>query len=113
MVPDFYSSLKDRNTLEPSGFDIASEEITLIGRTPSKTNPLTKEEALVIGQARYTEIKSMFEDNSWSIKDYLAYYNNMDTGPFIAALKNLVKYYSDRNVDVFKDAISGIPVLGR
>ena len=105
----FYSSLKSRNTLEPVVGEVLSEEEKyIIGRTPDKKkNPLKADEQLKIGQFRYQKVQKMFIENGWSMKQYLIYYNNLDVGPFIAALKNFSQYYVDRSVDVFKDAISG------
>ena len=41
-----------------------------------------------------------------SMKDYIIYYNNLDTGPFLEALKNQKKMYSNLGVDLLRDAIS-------
>ena len=59
------------------------------------------------GLEKYNEIEQIFYSKKWTFKEYLQYYNNLDTGPFIEALDNLVKYYNERNIDPFKDAISG------
>ena len=83
----FNSTLKGRNTLEPVSND--------------------KNEALKIGSKIYDELKSMFKRNNWKIKDYLMFYNNLDTSPFVEALVNMFSYYQVRGIDLFKDAISG------
>ena len=86
----FFSNLKNKNTLEPS----VGAEMTL-------------EDVQKAGLKNYTELRTLFEGNKWTMKEFLIYYNNLDTEPFIEALENLTSYYFDRGVDVFKDAISG------
>ena len=104
----FYSSLKSKNTLEPSVKDTLTEdEISIINRTPNKENMLQSQEIKQIGHYRYQKILEMFISNNWSMKEYLEYYNNLDTFPFIQSLDNFCKYYTERGVDVFKEAISG------
>ena len=49
----------------------------------------------------------MFYENNWKMRDLLIYYNNLDVKPFIEAIKNMMSYYTQRGVDIFKDAISG------
>ena len=104
---NFYSTLSRRNTLEPlAGDNLTDAEKVVIQRSPDKRNPLTPEEISVIADYRYTTLRELFIRKKWKLRDLLIHYNNLDTGPFIFALKNLVKYYSDRNVDIFKEAIS-------
>ena len=109
---DFYSSLNNRNTLEPESMkDLEPFEIKSIG-TARKSGEkekmtLTKEERIVVGHLRYQRLKEMFECKKWTIRDYLKFYNNLDVVPFLTALENLSTYYKDRGVDVFKDAVSG------
>ena len=86
----FHSNLKNANTLEPP----VDEKTTL-------------EDAKIKGLNNYQELKQRFESSKWSMKDYLIHYNNLDTEPFVEALENLAEYYFKRNVDVFKDAVSG------
>ena len=45
-------------------------------------------------------------------EDYLIYYNNLDTGPFVIALGNMVKVYYDEGIDIFKDYIT-LPGVAR
>ena len=47
-----------------------------------------------------------------TFKDYLIYYNNLDTGPFVLALNNLLKVYFDEGIDIFKDYIT-LPGVAR
>ena len=104
----FYSSLNNQNTLEPTKDQkLSSEEAELIGRSPAFKDPITKEERKCVGMSRYTQLRTMFQDNAWCIRDYLAFYNNLDVGPFIVALENLSGYYKERGIDVFKEALSG------
>ena len=104
----YYSSLKSKNTLEPAEEEsLAEEEILFIGRTPNKDNKIQTQEIKQIGHYRYHKIRNMFIINRWSMKEYLEYYNNLDTFPFIQSLDNFCKYYIERGVDIFKDAISG------
>ena len=109
----FYSSLKDHNMIEPKvGESLSKDEEELIGRTPGsgQSPPITREESIVIGRFRYTQLKEMFDARSWSMRDYLQHYNNLDTISLIEAIKNLVRYYTDRGVDMFKHALSGIHI---
>ena len=104
----FYSTLKSNNTLEPSANDnLVEEELEIIQRTPSRETPLLSSEKELIGRHRYDTIQEMFVANNWTMRDYLEYYNNLDTQPFIDALETFCQYYVDRGIDVFKEAISG------
>ena len=104
----FFSTLHNENTLEPrDGSGLSEQELQLIGRVPTKISPLTAAERVVIGRHRYTSVKTLFDESSWTIKEYLEHYNNLDTGPFIQALGNLVDYYASRGVDIFKESLSG------
>ena len=105
---DFHSSLKNCNTLEPlEQKDLTESEVRLLGYTDTKDKLFTAEDAKVIGQSRFRDLKNRFEENKWNIRDYLIYYNNLDVKPFIDALENMTNYYTERGVDVFKDAVSG------
>ena len=69
---DFYSSLKNCNTLEPLGRkDRTESEVRLLGYNDTKEKHFTVEEAKVIGQSRYRDLKNRFEENKWNICDYL------------------------------------------
>ena len=97
-----------KNTLEPSNKETLSyEETCEIGRIPDKENPLLIDEKNQISRYRYKTIHAMFMNNNWSMRQYLEYYNNLDTLPFLESLRNFTQYYIDRGVDVFKEAISG------
>ena len=47
-----------------------------------------------------------------TFEGYLVYYNNLDTGPFIIALKNFLKVYFDGGIDIFKDYVT-LPGVAR
>ena len=73
----FYSTLKQKNTLEPRKNDLLlQEEITLIGRTPTPKWPLTDTEILQISNFRYQTLMDKFNNNGWTMRDYLIDYNN-------------------------------------
>ena len=73
----FYSSLKQRSTLEPQkDSTLTDEEIDVIERRPSKEFPLTSEEIERIGLFRYNSLRDNFIDNNWTMRDYLEDYNN-------------------------------------
>ena len=47
-----------------------------------------------------------------TFKDYLIYYNNLDTGPFCIALKNFINIYTSQETDIFKDFVT-LPGVAR
>ena len=47
-----------------------------------------------------------------TFKDYLIYYNNLDTGPLCIALKNFLEIYSSQEIDIFKDFVT-LPGVAR
>lgn len=62
--------------------------------------PLTKEEV-------YASIQEIWQTNHMqTFADYLAWYNNLDVGPFVEAVEKMQQFYKDKNVDVFKVSIS-------
>lgn len=73
----FYSSIKMRNTLEPTANESISEvESGFIGRVPTRDNPLTKQEIVAIGHHRYNVVEETFMSNCWTMREYLEDYNN-------------------------------------
>ena len=55
----------------------------------------------------YKKLQRIWEDRGMTtFEDYLIYYNNLDTGPFVVALKNLHKVYFDEGIDIFKDYVA-------
>ncbi|KAL5262624.1 hypothetical protein ACHWQZ_G008128 [Mnemiopsis leidyi] len=100
---DFFSSLKGRNTLEPTADETLSVEEQLVVH---QNGHLTVDQVLTVGVHRYESLRRMFVDNNWTFGDFLAYYNNRDVEPFLEAVENMVGYYEERGVDIFKEAIS-------
>ncbi len=45
-------------------------------------------------------------------RDFLVWYNNLDVGPFVTAVERFQKFYFDKDIDVFKTAIS-VPGIAR
>lgn len=104
----FYSTLKGKNTLEPCKLDnLTEDEANLIGRMPTKEKLLSDTEVKLISSDRYNKLREMFYSNGWSFRDYLEFYNNLDTKPFLDAAKNLSQYYIQRGIDIFKESVSG------
>ena len=57
-----------------------------------KNNPIKNE-------ADYKKLQRIWKDNGMkTFEDYLIYYNNLDTGPFVVALKNLIIVYFDEGI---------------
>ena len=70
---DFYSSLKGRNTLEPTPNEALSAEEQLVVHQDGN---LTADQILAVGVHRYETLRDMFRENNWTFGDLLAYYNN-------------------------------------
>ena len=105
---DFYSSLSERNVLEPPTTEkLSPKEEEHIGRRPNKQEPLTEDEIGEISRLRYEVLSDEFYEKGWTMKQYLIEYNNADVQPFLEALENLSQYYIHRGVDPFKDGMSG------
>ena len=74
---DFFSSLKGKNTLEPSQHDhLTTAESGVIGREPSQEQPLTDQQIREIGQFRYNQLLDQWNENEWTFRDFLTHYNN-------------------------------------
>ena len=74
--------------------------------TLSNTNPLKSE-------AEYLELKEIWSTQGMqTFKDYLVYYNNLDTGPFVIALSSLLSIYTEQKIDIFKDYVT-LPGVAR
>ncbi|XP_052693820.1 uncharacterized protein LOC128172088 [Crassostrea angulata] len=66
-----------------------------------------------ISEEEYAFCQQVWHENNMStFRDFLVWYNNLDVGPFVQAVKNLQKYYFERNIDIFKCSIS-VPGLAR
>ena len=65
------------------------------------------------GNENYEMVKSTWEEKGWAtMKDYLIYYNNCDTLPFVKAVNKLRLMYQYQGVDIFKQTIS-VPGVAR
>ena len=66
-----------------------------------------------LGKQRYGELKQLWQEKGWTcFADYLEYYNNLDVGPFVDAVEEMLKFYFARGIDVLKVAVS-IPGVAR
>ena len=74
--------------------------------TLSNTNPLKSE-------AEYLKLKEIWSTQGMqTFKDYLVYYNNLDTDPFVTALSSFISIYSQQKIDIFKDYVT-LPGVAR
>lgn len=65
-----------------------------------KTPPLT-------GQTNYQRLREIWEERGMHImKDFLAYYNNLDVLPFCQAVSKMLHFFTARNIDLVKTCIS-------
>ena len=96
----FFSKLKNDNVLQ-----VEYTEWEKLGSRG--TPPLT-------GIQKYNELLQVWDQNNMTkFEDFLQYYANLDTGPFVQAAVKLQQYYFDMGVDVFKVAISAPGVARR
>ena len=73
-------------------------------------NALKKQE---LSQTDYDMcLRAWSERGMTTFKDFLIWYNNLDTGPFVKAVERWQEQYFDEGLDVFKTAIS-LPGLAR
>ena len=72
----------------------------------SNSNPIKSEED-------YANLQEIWVTNNMqTFKDYLVYYNNLDTGPFCSALNNFIQIYKSQKIDIFKDYVT-LPGVAR
>ena len=72
----------------------------------NNSNPIQSEDD-------YNKLKIIWEShNMQTFKDYLIYYNNLDTAPFCSALKNFFEIYKSQGIDIFKEYIT-LPGVAR
>ena len=89
----FFSSLKNANVL-----DVEHAEWERAG----KRGPEPK-----TGQENYDALLVVWEQRGMkNLGDFLEYYVNLDTGPFVTAAQRLLNNYHEDGVDVFKIAVS-------
>ena len=61
----------------------------------------------VLTPKEYEECKCVFKERGVkTFADWLKYYNNLDEGPFLEALKKMRGFYTALGIDIFKDAVS-------
>ena len=71
-----------------------------------KENPIQNED-------NYKKLLKIWNENHMTcFKDYLIYYNNLDTGPFCEALESFLQIYFNEGIDIFKDFIT-LPGVAR
>lgn len=73
---------------------------------PSKEKSSSKLGKAVISDQDYHNCKHIFESNSMSLREYLIYYNLLDTKPFIEALEKQRRVYWEKDIDMLKDFVS-------
>ena len=62
----------------------------------SNTNPIQTDEDS-------DHLKDIWNQNNMkTFKDYLIYYNNLDTGPFVIALTDFIDIYTHEGIDILK-----------
>ena len=72
----------------------------------NKSNPIQSEDD-------YNNLRIIWKShNMQTFKDYLIYYNNLDTLPFCLALNNFFDIYKSQGIDTFKDYIT-LPGVAR
>ena len=78
--PAWYSNLKRKSVLDDGGLSV---------------------------EENYAGLQKVWDENRMTtFRDFLEFYNNMDTGPFVTAVTRLQEFYFSKGVDVFKVAIS-------
>ncbi|XP_063687079.1 uncharacterized protein LOC134820563 [Bolinopsis microptera] len=105
----FFSSLKGRNTLEPTPGEVLIEEEQQVANQYPRSEDstlLSPDQVVGVGIYRYEKLRLLFQEEGWTFADFLAYYNNRDVEPFLQAIENQTQYYEERGVDIFKQAIS-------
>ena len=96
---DWYSSLKDA--------DLLNDEYERWERGGQRGNPPPS------GRENFEMIERTWREKGWrNIKDYLIFYNNCDTLPFVLGAQKMLEMYFIQGVDIFKDTIS-VPGLAR
>jgi hypothetical protein len=46
------------------------------------------------------------EQGMQTIRDFLVWYNNLDVEPFVIAVKKMLDFWREREIDMFKDGVS-------
>ena len=97
----FYSSIKQCNVLE--------EDYLRYQKLENNSNiqpPKT-------GIENYQDLQSIWETEGMTcFKDFLVYYNNLDTLPFVMAVQKVLYFYKDIKIHPFKEIVS-LPGISR
>jgi hypothetical protein len=66
------------------------------------------------GLQKYEELQQLWTVKQFAtVRQYLEYYNNLDTKPFVQAVDKMLQFYNEHmQIDVFKDAVS-VPGIAR
>ena len=65
------------------------------------------------GEENYKSLMQIWKVRKMkTMRDFLMFYNNQDVGPFVTAVENLQKFYFEKNIDLFKNAVS-LPGIAR
>ena len=108
----FYSSLKGCNTLEME----YSSYNSLIRQGYLKDEALKKlqlKDVPKTGQENYAELLQVWiKKDMHTFRDFLVYYNNLDTEPFVEGVQKLIAYYHCEKIDIFKESIT-LPGVAR
>ena len=71
------------------------------------------QEPPLTGEEKYAQLEEIWEvQGMQSFRDYLEYYNSLDTKPFCQAVTRMLDVYRSMDLDIFKQAISA-PGLSR
>lgn len=111
-IEAFWSTLKGCNVLEVE--HIAFEKLMQGGLTEHnalkrmklEVAPPTKEEV-------YDSLQNIWDANNMkTFKDWLEWYNLLDVAPFVEGVERMQLFYKEKNIDLFKVAIS-VPGIAR
>ena len=65
------------------------------------------------GEEKYEELLALWKNEGMkTFKDFLICYNNQDVGPFVKAIENMLEFYKEKELDIFKIAVS-LPGISR
>ena len=97
----FYSSLKQCNVLEENY--IQYEKLQNKNGVPIPNT----------GIENYQNLQAIWiEKEMTTFKDFLVYYNNLDTEPFVLAVRKLLDFYKQMKIHPFKEIVS-LPGISR
>ena len=86
---------------------LTSEKVLKDTKLPDKEHFFNDLSGEPLSDANYNLCKKAWKDNKMkTFKDYLIYYNNLDTEPFVMAVQKMIHLFRQKNVALFQDAIS-------